>query len=208
VRLPTALQLYWKAHKKSGDAAFVAKVNRDWDKLVNALGEVAVMSLNRSQARQFVDACLAEGLKTTSVRRSINHINAVLNVAIREAELAKQNPFSNLPIAGEGKDSMETPVATQEQLEEIAKEVAANADSEVALITDDVVPLSGISLLSEPRYRLVRDTEVAAVQICSRPNESTHCSVRRLRQAPTASNAELNVALGRITAFTLASSAL
>jgi hypothetical protein len=157
-----------------------------------------------------VDACLAEGLKTTSVRRSINHINAVLNVAIREAELAKQNPFSNLPIAGEGKDSMETPVATQEQLEEIAKEVAAtaNADSEVALMTDDVVPLSGIGLLSEPRYHLVRDTEVTAVQICSRANESTHCSVRRLRQARTASNAELNVALGRITAFTLASSAL
>jgi hypothetical protein len=98
VRLSTALQLYWKAHRKSGDAAFVAKVNRDWDKLVNALGDVAVMSLNRSQARQIVDACLAVGLKTTSVRRSINHIDAVLNVAIREAELAKQNPFSNLPI--------------------------------------------------------------------------------------------------------------
>jgi hypothetical protein len=32
VRLSTALQLYWKAHKKSGDAAFVVKVNRDWDK--------------------------------------------------------------------------------------------------------------------------------------------------------------------------------
>jgi hypothetical protein len=50
VRLSTALQLYWKAHRKSGDAAFVAKVNRDWDKLVNALGDVDLMSLNRSQA--------------------------------------------------------------------------------------------------------------------------------------------------------------
>jgi hypothetical protein len=87
-----------------------------------------------------------------------------------------------------------------------ASQTGANAAASLGSLEGAVA--SGISLLFEPRYHLVCDTEVAAVQIGSRPNESTHCSVRRLRHAPTASNAELNVALGRITAFTLASSAL
>jgi integrase len=134
VRLSTALEFYWKTHKKAGDAAFTAKVNRDWDKLMNVLGDITVMSLSRLQARQFVDHCLAHGLKTTSVRRTINHINAVLNVAIRECELTKQNPFSNLPIAGEGKDSRETQVATTEQLKEIAAKFSPQTSSAVSLM--------------------------------------------------------------------------
>jgi integrase len=134
VRLSTALEFYWKTHKKAGDAAFTAKVNRDWDKLMNVLGDITVMSLSRQQARQFVDHCLAHGLKTTSVRRTINHINAILNVAIRESEITKQNPFSNLPIAGEGKDSRETRVATTEQLKEVAAKFAPQTSSAVPLM--------------------------------------------------------------------------
>jgi integrase len=134
VRLSNALAIYWKTHKRSGDASFTAKVNRDWDKLLGLLGDVTVMSLTRAQARQFVDHCLAQGLKTTSVRRSINHINAVLNIAIREAELTKQNPFSNPPIAGEGKDSKETQVAAPAQLKEIAAQFSPQPSSAVALM--------------------------------------------------------------------------
>lgn len=134
VRLSTALDIYWKTHKKSGDSAFVAKVSRDWNKLVSLVGDVTVLSLNRAQARHFVDHCLEASLKTTSVRRSISHINAVLNVAIREAELTKQNPFANLPIAGEGSDSEETKVPSTAELKEIIATFRGKMSSATSLM--------------------------------------------------------------------------
>jgi hypothetical protein len=43
VRLSTAIGLYWKSHKKSGDADFVEGVERDWNRFMALVGDVPVM---------------------------------------------------------------------------------------------------------------------------------------------------------------------
>ncbi|MDB5950493.1 MAG: integrase, partial [Massilia sp.] len=121
VRLSTAIGLYWKSHKKSGDADFVEGVERDWNRFMALIGDVPVMSLTRAQARAFVEHLTSDGLKTTSVRRKLNHVKAVLSAAIREADLIRPNPFANLQISGEGQDAKPASVPTRETLEDIAR---------------------------------------------------------------------------------------
>lgn len=134
IRLSDALALYWKTHKKSGDADFVIAVERDWNKLIGLFGDIPVVSLTRAQARGFIDHLTAQGLKTTSVRRNLSHIIAILNAAIREGELTRQNPFTRLQISGEGEDAKAASVPTRGELEEIAQRFE-NENSVTALLS-------------------------------------------------------------------------
>jgi integrase len=77
--------------------------------------------LTREHARTLIDRLAADGNKTTTIRRSLNHIKAVVSAAIREAELAKANPFAALQIANEGQDAEEASVPDRKTLEDIAK---------------------------------------------------------------------------------------
>lgn len=121
VRLSDAPALYWKNHRRSGDPEFVIKVERDWNKFVSFLGDIPILDLSRAQARRFIEHLTDQGLKTTSVRRSLSHIVAIFSSAIREAELTKQNPFERLHIAGEGEDAKAAAVPTRETLQDIAR---------------------------------------------------------------------------------------
>jgi integrase len=121
VRLSDALSLYWKNHRRSGDPEFVVGVERDWNKLMSLVGNIPVVDLSRAQARQFIEHLTEQGLKTTSVRRNLNHVVAIFRSAIREAELTKQNPFEGLKISGEGEDAKEASVPTRETLQDIAQ---------------------------------------------------------------------------------------
>jgi integrase len=121
VRLSDALALYWKNHRRSGDPAFVVGVERDWNKLLAFVGDIPVVDLSRAQARQFIEHLTKQGLKTTSVRRNLNHIVAIFKAAIREAELTKQNPFEALRISGEGEDAKAASVPTRETLHDIVR---------------------------------------------------------------------------------------
>jgi integrase len=138
LRLSRALEIYQKTHKRGDDETFIAKVKRDWDKLLSLVGDVPVVSLNRAHARQFVDHYInVGGLKTTSVRRSINHISSVLNVVIREAELGKingTNPFENLSIQGEGEDSKERKVPSHAEIEDIVHTFKSKTSSVTSLM--------------------------------------------------------------------------
>lgn len=118
-RLSDALELYWKEHKRSGETDYVIAVERDWNRLIAFVGDIPLETLSRTVARRFVEHLLRSGLKTTSVRRKLNYVNAILNTAIRELELAKPNPFANLRIAGEGKDATPATVPDIAQLKEV-----------------------------------------------------------------------------------------
>jgi integrase len=133
VRLSDALALYWKSHRRSGDPDFVVGVERDFHKLMSFVGDIPLVSLSRAQARQFVEHLTAQGLKTTSVRRNLSHIIAIINVALREAELTKKNPFESLKISGEGEDATAASVPTRTVLEEIAQTLKDDMSSTALL---------------------------------------------------------------------------
>ena len=96
--LSDALALYLKLHQKGSDTKFRQGVQREWDRLIAHCGDIPCESMTRLQARSFVDQLLNTGLKTTSVRRTLRAINAVLNMAFRELEIAKPQPFRELKL--------------------------------------------------------------------------------------------------------------
>jgi integrase len=136
VRLSDAIKFYWKTHKKAGDPDFVVAVERDWNKLVAHTGDIPLQDLTREHARTLIDRLAAAGNKTTSIRRSLNHIKAVVSAAIREAELAKVNPFAALQIANEGQDAEAAAVPDRKTLESIAR-----------ALWDDVTPVGILSMI-------------------------------------------------------------
>jgi len=136
LRLSGAIKLYWKTHKKAGDPDFVAGVQRDWTKLIKHVGDIPLEKLSRENARTFVDHLASEGNKTTTIRRCINHIKAVLSAAIREAELTKVNPFSALRIANEGQDATAAAVPERSTLEDIAR-----------ALKDDTTPVGILTMI-------------------------------------------------------------
>lgn len=142
IRLSDAIGLYWKHHKRTGDSTYMTAVERDWNRLIAFAGDIAVESLSRPMARQFVDHLLSEGLKTTSVRRKLNYINAILNTAIREGELKKQNPFANLKIQGEGSDAKPASVPEASDLKHLASTLRekSTATALIALIMVETGP--------------------------------------------------------------------
>ena len=168
--LSDALAMYLRLHPKGSDAKFQKSTQREWLKLVAHCGDVACDSLTRQHAHSFADQLRETGLKTTSVRRSLRTINAVLNMAFTEFEIAKVQPFRSLKISGEGLDAREAEVPSEDQLEVIAKQLDSS-DSTTSII-------AAIMLETGPRMAEISGLKVADVVLEAvvpylriRPNE-------------------------------------
>ncbi len=74
------------------------------DCLFGIVGEKPVEAYTRQDARKFVEVYGCK-VKTTTVRRRLNSLNAVFNYAIYELDLPHRNPFARIIIKGEGKDA-------------------------------------------------------------------------------------------------------
>ncbi len=79
-------------------------LNETLDCLFGIIGEKPVEAYTRQDARKFVEV-YGRKVKTTSVRRRLNSLNAVFNYAIYELDLPHRNPFARIIIKGEGKDA-------------------------------------------------------------------------------------------------------
>lgn len=74
-------------------------------RLVLVAGDKTVDQYNRLDARSFVNS-YDGSVRTTTIRRRLNSICAILNYAYYEYDIEKRNPFARITIKGEGKDSV------------------------------------------------------------------------------------------------------
>lgn len=82
-------------------------------KLIAICGDKDIQDYDRRDARAFVDRY--GKVKTTTIRRRLNSINAVFNWAAYELDLDQRNPFARLIVKGEGRDaSVRQPFTTAE----------------------------------------------------------------------------------------------
>ncbi len=88
--------------------------------LFSICGEKPVGEYTRQDARRFVEV-YGSKVKTTSVRRRLNSLNAVFNYAIYELDLPHRNPFSWIIIKGEGRDSTPREPFSVAELESLYK---------------------------------------------------------------------------------------
>ena len=121
--LSDALDLYFANHKKGKDENFTKRVKTRWDKFIEVVGDIPLISLNRDTARRYRDVRLTQSygkiklqpVKTATVEREIKAIRAIITKVVREEDLNIRNPFEAINISGLGKDSKERyPFTTKE----------------------------------------------------------------------------------------------
>ena len=111
--LSEVLDVYFKNHPKGHLEAYRSKVKLVWDKLIELIQDIPLVTLNRTLAKKYRDLRLEQTkgkvnktkIKTTTVNREINQIKAVITTVIREEDLDITNPFESLTIAGLGEDT-------------------------------------------------------------------------------------------------------
>lgn len=111
--LSEVLDVYFKNHTKGHVEAYRAKVKLVWDKLIELIQDIPLVTLNRTLAKKYRDLRLEQTkgkvnktkIKTTTVNREINQIKAVITTVIREEDLDIANPFESLTISGLGEDA-------------------------------------------------------------------------------------------------------
>jgi integrase len=83
-------------------------------KLIQICGDKDIQDYDRKDARAFVDQY--GKVKTTTIRRRLNSINAVFNWAAYELDLEQRNPFARLIIREEGRDACERQPFSENEL--------------------------------------------------------------------------------------------
>jgi integrase len=102
--LSRALDFYLDNHKNSKVIKFRRDKQKHYKHLYDIFGDAFIEQLKRADARTYIVA-RSRHVKTSTIKRELNSINAVLNFTIREMELNISNPFVGIPIGGLGEDS-------------------------------------------------------------------------------------------------------
>jgi integrase len=134
VSLSEALAVYFENHLKGRDKTYIKKVTSYWNKLVYFVGDVAVETLTREQAKAFVSHRLNQGVRRSTVVKEINIVRAVITKAIRELELSSKNPFEaiTVPSMPWGESKQRQPFSLEEH--RLIIEKALDAGDDIRLI--------------------------------------------------------------------------
>jgi integrase len=126
--LSDALDHYLRDHDKGSDDDFAHRTRYAVNLAIEAVGDKSLASLKRSDAAAVRDHMLSKGMRTTSARRRLNSIKAVVNKGRLESDQAFANPFERLGITKEGQDSEDRLPFTHEELLTVAKACLAKDD--------------------------------------------------------------------------------
>ena len=150
-RLSDALEVYLKVHPKRGSAQFVVDTKRPFAKLIAALGDKPFAKVERDDGHAFVTKRQAAGAATGSIRREMNTIRAVVESYILERKINRKNPFSSIPIPGEGTDEKESKPYSASELAALAAACRASDDEArwlIAIVSDTGARLAEVAGLT------------------------------------------------------------
>ncbi|MDO3559588.1 DUF6538 domain-containing protein [Ralstonia pseudosolanacearum] len=168
--LSDALELYLKVHPKRDDEQFAKGARIVFKTLTDAIGDKVIADLSRSDAHAYVTAEKARGVKTGTIDRYMNTIRAVIGTWLREKEIDRTNPFTKVPIPGNGEDTKKRQSLTEEELRTVLTACKAKDDDVrwlVAILADTgarMAEITGLALAD-----LVLDVEVPHVIIQPHP---------------------------------------
>ncbi len=116
--LSVALADYLQRHKNPSDGLrydSTSSINR----FIKLHGDIAIKDITRAMVHDYVKNRLDEGIKTTTLRRELNQLSAIINKAYLELELEKKSPFTSIDIPSEGKDAKKKNPITPTKLEQL-----------------------------------------------------------------------------------------
>ena len=84
--------------------------------LFEVAGDRDVRSYMREDARAFLVHLQSKDIKTSTIRKRLVYVGAIINYAYQELEVEKRNPFSKMTIIGEGDDAIKRGTFNSDQL--------------------------------------------------------------------------------------------
>jgi len=142
---------------------------------ISLAGDRDVSLYSREDAKLLIHHLELKGNKTTTIRRRINSLSAILNYAYSELDLDKRNPFTRLFIRHEGHDVFKRGTFSKEQLM-AGYDKALKSGSAVKLL----MPLLGETgcRLSEIVGLRIEDIDMDNDLIHIRPNAARRLKTR------------------------------
>jgi integrase len=160
-----ALDVYLRKHQGRGDR-FIQNAKRAFSTAQDILGNPALKDIKRADARKVLESMLKAGLRTSSVKRYLNTLCAIMSTAILELELNQKNPFAAMTIPNYLQDVKDVSSFNEDELCQIATEGLAQK-TEPGLIATMQIELgarvSEIALLQTADLHL--DVEIPFVTI-------------------------------------------
>ena len=101
-RFSDAYDIYIRENPSAHRRKFRIVTQHAYSLFVSQFGDVVLDDLRHAHITQFRDCQLARGLHPNSVRRHINMLNAMLNMAFKHLDIDRLSPFRGLYIRGEG----------------------------------------------------------------------------------------------------------
>ena len=171
-RFSDAYDIYMRENPSAHRRKFRIVAQHAYSLFVCQLGDVVLDDLRHAHITQFRDCQLARGLHPNSVRRHINMLNAMLNMAFKHLDIDRLSPFRGLYIRGEGELSRTiAPIS----LEHLRKVKAHLLDHPIESRLAALIQLNTGMRISEPVLArledLVLDHDIPHLWI--RPNKLT-----------------------------------
>jgi integrase len=157
---------YLRSHRSGEKRRFIKLVNLAIGVVFEAAGDVPLQMYTRQHAIAVRDRLLSRRNKTTTVRRRLQTIDAIVNHGIREYGLGIRSPFAQLSIPKEGADPVDREPFTHSELQAIARAARAKDDDLrhlVAMLLDTGARLAEIVGLQAADLRL--DAQVPHILI-------------------------------------------
>ncbi len=152
-RKPTitdAFNIYIKENPSSTNWKFVAHATRNFNSFKSLYGDLELDELKHWHITNYRDYQLSRGLKSASVRKHHNTLNAMLNSAFKHLDIDRLSPFRALKIIGEGEDVRHIPVITEGLIKMVKRHLLKRMDMPHYLVA--LVQLNTGFRISEPVF--------------------------------------------------------
>ena len=150
-----AFNIYIRESPSAKDFRFRITAERNFNTFKSLWGDLRLSDLRHWHITQYRDYLLRKNLKTATVRKHHNTLNAMLNVAFRHLDIDRLSPFRALKILNENEDRRVLPIVTTDTLKEIKQYLLKRTSAAHALVA--LLQLNTGFRISEPVFSKLAD---------------------------------------------------
>ena len=149
-----AFDIYMRENPSANRRKFRNNANQYFTEFTTQIGDLYLDELSHGHITKYRDYLLGRGLHPNSVRKHINILNAIVNMAFKHLDISKLSPFRGLQIQGEGENTRPIPKIDLELMLKV-KEFLLNRPTPAKLI--GLIQLNTGMRISEPTLARLED---------------------------------------------------
>lgn len=117
--ITTAFEIYMHENASANRRKFRQNATLYFNYFYDMFGDIPLDELKHHHITRYRDHQLARGLRTSSVRKHNNMLNAMITLAFKHLDIDRLSPFRALTIKGEGVDARRIPLITEAMLTQV-----------------------------------------------------------------------------------------